>query len=191
MKKLSVFITCWIGLLSVATEAMYTEIGASYLYKQSFVDSFNNMQSQGISASISFYLWERIAIETSYTNYLMVKKEQAVSAASPSVIQTTETDVIYGIDLIYVFADHKALLQPYIKGGVGFVTKTQNTQVDNNPQWTVGPYSGWSPDYGVGLKFLLSDSFSIRAGYDVQLTPINNNSTAQDVNGRAGLSWMF
>jgi outer membrane autotransporter protein len=172
-------------------QALYTEIGASYVYKTSYVDNANNMQSQGITGSVSVYFWERVALEASYTNTLLLNQSQAVSATSPSVIYTRETDTSYGLDLIYVFADRKATFQPYVKGGVAYVTKTQNTQIDNNPQWTVGPYTGLAPEYGIGLKFLLTDAFAIRAGYDVQITPVGNSATAQDINGRVGLSWMF
>ena len=171
--------------------AFYTELGASYVYKTTFVDNLNNMQTQGVTGSISLYFWERVALELSYTNSQMVKSEQAVSAASASTLNTIENDTIYGTDFIFMFADHKAVLQPYLKAGVGYVTKRQLSQIDNNPPWQVGPYSGWSPDYGAGVKIMLGESFSLRMGYDVQITPVANNSTAQDINGHAGISWVL
>jgi opacity protein-like surface antigen len=175
----------------VPAEAMYTELGLNYIYKKSFIDSLNNTEQQGTTGSISLYFWDQIAIELSYTNSLMVKNEQNISSVSPSVRVTSEVANIYAADLIYVFADRKAMFQPYIKGGAGYMTKTQTTQIDNNPPWTVGPYSGIAPDYGIGLKFFITDSVAIRLGYDVVITPIDNNNTAQDINGRAGLSWIF
>ena len=177
--------------LSPSAWSLFTELGASYVYKTSFVDNLNNMQTQGITGSISLYFWERIALELSYTNSTMVKSEQAVSAASASSLNTIEKDTIYGADLVFMFADHKAAFQPYIKGGMGYIVKTQSSQIDNNPPWQVGPYSGLSPGYGCGLKILLGDSFAIRMGYDVQITPVANNATAQDINGHAGISWML
>lgn len=177
--------------LSSLSQAMYTELGASYVYKTTYVDNLNNMQTQGVTGSVSFYFWERIALELSYTNSQMVKSEQVVSATSPSTINTIEKDSIYGADMIFMFADHRAAVQPYIKGGMAYITKTQLSQIDNNPPWQIGPYPGWSPTYGAGLKIGLGESFSIRLGYDVQVTPISNSATAQDVNGRAGLSWML
>jgi len=121
----------------------------------------------------------------------LVKHEQNASATSTSVRLTSQVANIYAMDLIYVFGDRKASFQPYIKGGCGYITKTQTTQIDNNPPWTVGPYNGLAPDYGVGLKFFITDTVAIKLGYDVVITPIDNNSTAQDINGRAGLSWIF
>jgi hypothetical protein len=189
LKNISSFFL--ITLAAISAQAFNAEIGANYVYKNDFVDQYNNLQTQGITGSVTLYFWERIALELSYTDSTMINKEQAVSATSPSVITSIEHDTIYGTDLIFMFADHKSTLQPYIKGGVGWITKNQTEQIDNNPPWTIGPYSGWAPDYGVGLKIMLGESLAIRMGYDVQVTPINNNATAQNINGRAGLSWML
>ena len=172
-------------------EAMYTEIGINYIYKMSYIDSLNGIEQQGITGSISFYFWDQIAIETSYTNSLLVKNEQNISALSPSVRVTSQVANIYGLDLIYVFGDRKATFQPYIKAGVGYMDKVQTTQIDNNPPWTVGPFQGLAPDYGIGLKYFVTDTIALKLGYDVVVTPIDNNNTAQDINGRAGLSWIF
>jgi outer membrane protein W len=178
-------------LFSFTASAMYTEVGVNYMYKKSFIDSANNIEQQGTTGSISLYFWDQIAIEISYTNALMVKKEQEVSATSPSVRTTSQVSDIYGLDLIYVMGDRKAAFSPYIKAGVGYIVKKQVTQIDNNTPWSAGPYDGYAPSYGVGLKIMLSDTLALKMGYDVVMTPIDNNSTAQDINGRAGLSWIF
>jgi outer membrane protein W len=176
---------------AVPAKAMYTELGLNYIYKKSYIDTLNNIEQQGTTGSVSLYFWDQIAIELSYTNSLLVKKEQNLSAVSNSMRVTSQVANIYAMDLIYVFGDRKASFQPYIKGGAGYIAKTQTTQIDNNPPWTVGPYNGIAPDYGIGLKYFVTDSVAIRMGYDVVITPIDNNSTAQDINGRAGLSWIF
>jgi len=172
-------------------QAMYTELGVNYIYKMSYIDSLNYIQQQGTTASVSLYFWDHVAVELSYTNSLLVKNEQNLSATSTSVRVTSQVANIYGLDLVYVFGDRKDTFQPYIKAGCGYVNKNQTTQIDNNPPFTVGPFNGLAPDYGIGLKYFVTDSVAIKMGYDVVITPIDNNNTAQDVSGRAGLSWIF
>jgi opacity protein-like surface antigen len=184
-------LTLSIVLLSLRSFALYTEIGVNYAYKKSFIDSTNSSEQQGTTGSISLYFWEQVALEISYTNSLYVKKELNAASPSTSIRTTTQIADVYGADLIYVFADRKAAWQPYIKGGVAYVNKRQSTQIDNNPPFPAGPYTGSAPSYGVGLKFFLTDALAIRSGYDVVNTPIDNSSYAQDINGRIGLSWIF
>lgn len=179
------------ALTSSFASAMYTEVGVNYMYKKSFIDSSNNIEQQGTTGSLSLYFWDQIAIELSYTNALLVKKEQEVSATSPSIRTTSQVSDIYGVDLIYVMGDRKAAFSPYVKAGVGYIVKKQTTQIDNNTPWSTGPYTGYAPSYGCGLKIMISDAVAIKLGYDVVQTPIDNNNSAQDINGRAGLSWIF
>ncbi len=181
------------GLLAFgqAVQAMHTEIGGNFLYKKNFVDSMNNSEQQIITSSISFYFWDLVSVELSYTTSLLIKKEQNNSAISTSIRMTSQTADVYGTDLVYSFFDKRSFLQPYAKVGVGYMNKTQTTQIDNNPPWTVGPYSGWAPEYGVGLKLLMTEAVAIKMGYDITHTPIDNSSTAQDSNGKIGLSWIF
>jgi outer membrane protein W len=178
-------------VLNQSAQAMYTEIGLNYMYKKSFIDSTNNIEQQGTTGSVSLYFWDQVAIEISYTNALLVKKEQELSASSVSIRTTSQVSDIYGLDLIYVIGDRKAAFSPYVKAGVGYIVKNQTTQIDNNPPWTVGPYTGFAPSYGCGLKIMISEALALKMGYDVVQTPIDGNNKAQDINGRAGLSWIF
>ncbi|GIL18284.1 MAG: hypothetical protein BroJett040_20350 [Oligoflexia bacterium] len=177
---------------TTTASALYTELGLNYNYKKTVIDSLNQTEQQGSTVSVSFYFWEHVALELSYTNSLYVKKERNDSAtSSTSQRVTTQYADIYGTDLIYVLADKKAPFQPYIKGGGAYISKRQVSQVDNNPFSEAGPYKGWAPSYGVGLKFFLSETFAIRAGWDVVRTPIDNTSYADDLTGRVGVSWML
>lgn len=184
------FVFPQIFILSMA-EAMFFEIGTNYAYKKTTIDSLNTSEQQGATGSLSIYIWEQVAIELSYTNSLYVKKEQNLSSVNPSVRITTQVADIYGIDLIYVLSTRKAALQPFLKGGAGYIVKHQTTQIDNTAPWTVGPYNGTALSAGVGFKFFLTDAVAIKASYDIISTPIDNSNTAQDINGRFGLSWMF
>lgn len=185
------FLFLFLSFISIPSWSLYTELGLNYAYKKTFIDNLNNTEQQGTTGSISLYFWERVAFELSYTNSLYVKKEQNLSATSTSIRTTTQIADIYDLEVIYVFADRKAALQPYIKAGAAYISKRQTSQIDNNPAWSVGPYTGTAPSYGVGLKFFLTDSIALRMGYDVVTTPIDNSNSAQDINGRVGLSWIF
>lgn len=179
-----------------SAKAIYTELGLSYNYKKSFFDKNNNTEMQSGTFSLSFYLWDHIAIETSYTNGLYVKKERQ-SGTDPNIFTRTTTQYsdIYGCDLIYVFADKKDKWQPFIKGGAAYIKKRQVVQdisdTTSNPSWEIKPDPGMAPSYGIGLKYFLTEAIALRANWDVLQTPIDDSTKIEDFTGRLGLSWMF
>ena len=170
---------------------MYTELGLSYNYMKRTFDSLDSVENQGTTGSLALYIWDQVAIELSYTNGLYVKKERESSASTTSQRVTTQYSDTYESDLIYVFADKKAMFQPYVKGGAAYIKKKQVIQIDNDAPFDASPSPGWAPSVGVGAKFMLSDSFGIRASYDAVRTPIDDNTSADDLTGRVGLSWIF
>ncbi len=169
---------------------MNTEVGVNYSYKKSAFDSDNNNEQQSTSGSLSFYFWERVALELSYTNSLYVKKEKQPDFAGAFLRTTTQYTDVYGADLIFILADRKASFQPYLKGGAAQVKVRQVVQDTGSNAWEI-TYSGLSPSVGVGLKFFLTEAFAIRASYDAIQTPVNNDTKVTDVTGRIGISWMF
>lgn len=175
---------------SVTALAMDTEIGLNYNYKKSAFDENNNTEQQSATGSISFYFWERVALETSYTSGLYVKKEKQPSYAGSFLRTTTQYTDVYGADLIFVLSDRKAMLQPYIKGGVAYVKVKQVVQDEGANPWEI-LYSGPSPSYGAGLKFFITEAFAVRMSYDAIVTPVNNDTKVTDITGRVGVSWIF
>lgn len=179
-------------LFAVSVQAMYTELGVSYNYMKRTFDELNKVENQGSTLSLAFYVWDRVAIEMSYTNGLYVKKEKESSlTSSTSQRTTTQYSDIYESNLIYVFADKKATVQPYVKGGAAYIKKRQVVQIDNDPPFEVSPTPGVAPSYGIGLKLLISETMSIKTSYDAVRTPIDDNASADDITGRVGLSWIF
>jgi opacity protein-like surface antigen len=166
------------------------ELGINYAYKKSSFDSNNNSESQSTTGSVSFYFWERVALEMSYTNSLYVKKEKQPDFAGAFQRTTTQNTDVYGADLIFVLADRKDMFQPYLKGGVAQVKVKQMVQDDNNNPWEIN-YSGISPSYGIGFKFFLTQAFAIRTSYDAIETPTTDNTKVTELNGRVGVSWIF
>lgn len=169
--------------------ALVTELGVSYSYKKSTFDENNNIESQSTTGSVSFYVWERVAIEMSYTNGLYTKKEMQPNMLSAVLRTTTQYTDIYGADLILVLADRNAMVQPYLKAGAAQVSRRQVVQDGpSNPSWEI-KYSGLSPSYGAGLKILLSQTLSLKASYDIIQTPVDNNTKVEEISGRIGLGW--
>lgn len=177
-------------LFSVSASAMSTELGINYSYKKSSFDDSNNSEQQSATGSISFYFWEQVALEFSYTNGLFVKKEKQPDFAGSFLRTTTQYTDVYDGSLIWVLADKKATFQPFVKGGVSYVRIKQVVQDDNNPEWELS-YSGTSPSYGVGFKLFLTQAFAIRASYDGLETPTNNGTKVTEFSGRIGVSWIF
>ena len=170
--------------------AIDTELGINYSYKKSAFDTENNNEQQSTTGSISFYFWEKIALELSYTNSLYVKKEKQPEYAGAILRTTTQYTDVYGADLIFIFADRKASFQPYLKGGAAQVKVRQVVQDTGSPSWEIN-YSGLSPSAGIGFKFFITEAFALRASYDAIQTPVNNDTKITDVTGRVGVSWMF
>ena len=169
---------------------MNMELGVNYNYKKSSFDATNNTEQQSTTASLSFYFWEKVALEMSYTNGLYIKKEKQPDYAGAFLRTTTQFTDVYGADLIFVLSDRKAAFQPFIKGGAAFVRVKQVVQDDNNNPWEI-LYSGLSPSYGLGFKFFITEAFAIRTSYDAIETPVNNDTKVTDLTGRVGVSWVF
>jgi hypothetical protein len=185
-KPLFIFIAFIV--FSLNSHALFTEIGLSYTYKKTTFDANNNIESQMATGSLSFYLWEKVALETSYSEGLAVRKEK--DAINP-VRTSTQSMKIYGADLILGFADRTATFQPFIKGGIAYVMKKLTIQDEGQPAFSIDPKSALSPSYGLGLKFKLSEAFSLSVGADVWQTPLEDGTTTSDLASRAGLSFAF
>lgn len=178
-------------LTCLSSKALYVELGVNYNYKKSTYDSLNNTEQQSTTGSISFYAWEQLGLELSYTNGLYVQKAKSYGSVTALQRTTTQYSDIYGADLIYLLTSKKAPLQPYIKGGMASIHKKQIVQDDGQTANEVVPPSGVAPSYGVGFKFFLTESFAIRAGFDVIRTPIDDTTKVDDTAGRVGLSWIL
>lgn len=173
--------------------ALFTEIGLSYNYKKITFDDSNNLESQGYTASVAFYVWERVALETAYTNSLLTKRELQYDGVGSTSKRTTtqKADIIEFNAQYLVTPDRKAAFQPYIKAGVAYISKRQQVQIDTGFPNSVEPKPGFGPSIGIGSKFFLTDQLSIRVSYDIVRTPVDNGTTADDLTGRAGISWLF
>lgn len=193
MKNALLLTTLVLLLMPRPAAAIFTEIGLSYNYKKITFDDSNNLESQGYTGSVAFYVWERVALEMAYTNSLLVKKElQYAVVGSSSKRTTTQKADIYEFNTQFLLTqDRKAMFQPYLKAGVAYIAKKQEVQIDTGFPNQVEPKPGFGPSVGIGAKFFLTEQLSIRMSYDVVRTPVDNGTTADDLTGRMGISWLF
>lgn len=173
-------------LLSAETsQAMVTEFGLSYGYSKKTFNSSNFYQTDSKSSSLSFYFFEKWALEMSYTDSFYESQE----SDSNSTRTVQQSSNVSNGSLIYMMLDKKDLIQPYIKSGVAHITKKQIIKYLNASAIETPESIGWAPSYGAGLKFVLSERFSIKLSYDVWQTPLSDNTNSDDTSFRAGLSW--
>lgn len=165
--------------------AIYTEFGLSQSYRKTSFSSNNYLESEMVSGSVSFYFWERIALELSYTKGLGVRKE----SDSTQIVRTiTQYSTVYGTDLIFSFADRTTMFQPFIKGGAAYIQKKQVTQDEGTPSFITTPKPGYVPSYGVGLKIKLTQNFGLSTSLDIWK---DDSSESNDIASRTGITWMF
>lgn len=179
----------FILLTSTTAHALYTELGAQYGHKTQTYDDNNYNEAESISGSVSLYFWERIAIELSYTDATSVVVSKAYSSDPKRT--TVQKSQIFGADLILVFADKKAMFQPYIKAGLAQIDRKQSIKIENQDTYDNDPESAIAPSYGLGIKIPLTDSVGIKFSYDAWETPISGDAKTNDSSIRAGVTWIL
>lgn len=185
----SLALSCFYSLLFITlspqAQAMYTEFGISQSYKKTSFSSDNYVESEMISGSVSFYIWEQVALELSYTKGLAVRKEAEANYPTKTITQYSS---IYGTDLILGFADRQSTFQPFIKGGAAYIEKRQVSQDAGYDSFQTNPKPGFVPSYGVGLKIKLTQNFGLSTSLDVWR---DSETNTNDLASRTGITWMF
>lgn len=190
MKIISLYTTVILSLLYAFTaHAVYTELGGSYGYKTQTYDQNNNNKTETSTVSASLYFWEKIALELSYTEALSIVQAKAYSSDPQRTIQQKST--VIGSDLIFGFSERKSLFQPYIKGGVAQITRSQITKIEGQDSYSNTPETGVAPSYGVGLKISLTDAIGLKFSYDSWKTPINSDVSTDDSAFKVGFTWIL
>lgn len=171
----------------MTAHALTTEIGLSYSFSKKNFNATNYYQSESKSASLSFYMFEKIALELSYTESFYENQENDTTSAR--VIQQTST--IAGSDLIFILTDQRSDFQPYIKGGAAYIHKKAVIKYANANAYEIPTKDGIAPSYGIGLKYKLTERFSVRVGYDIWKTPMDDGTKTDDTAFKAGLNWFL
>jgi hypothetical protein len=186
--RLNFFCVLFLVLFSNQVFGIYTEIGTTYSYKKNYFEATNNSEQQSTQVSISFFLWERIALETSYTTGLAVNKEKQPNLLNASLRTTTVFFDAYGLDVILLLSGRQDNIQPFLKAGISQIRRKIVIQDDNNQPWEI-IYSGPAPGYGVGLKFRISEKLSLKTSYDILSTPSGSDTSYSETTGRIGFTW--
>lgn len=183
----SLLIGLFLGaLLPVNAHALLTELGINYGYQKKTFSANNLYQTESKSATLSFYFWEKFALETNYTTSFYESKENDTGGTPRTVQQSTE---IMGADLVFVLAGRSSMFQPYIKAGSGFIKKKKQVRYENSNTIDIPTKDGWAPSYGAGLKVKITERFSVKLGYDVWKTPLDDGTSSDDTSFKAGLSF--
>jgi outer membrane protein W len=185
MKAKNLFLLLATYFVTQNASAIGIELGLSYSYQKKTFNATNYYQYDSKSASVSFSFLEKLALELSYTDGFYESQESDTQSTRTIQQQTKMADA----SLIYMFLDRQSLIQPYIKGGAAYIQKKQEVRYLNASTITIPESSGVAPSYGAGLKFALSERFSIRVGYDVWQTPLSDGSKSDDSAFKAGLTW--
>lgn len=181
--------------LSLQSEAIVTELAVSYAQKRTYfnADNFNNMEST--TGSVSFYFMEKLAIELSYTMASILREETIYNGTGFQQQTTLQKVKVYGSDFIFILADKKSIIQPYLKVGISQIEKTMSTKNSDVFIYDTDPINSVSPSYGAGIKIPLTDTFGLKLSYDAWRTETkdsaNNKSTIEDNSIRAGLTWVL
>lgn len=162
-----------------------TEIGASYSYSKKTFNSTNYYQQDSKSLSASLYFLEKFALEFSYTDQFYESQE----ADTNSTRTVQQSSKIYGTDLIFVLTDQRNSFQPYIKAGGAYIIKKKQIKYVNVDVIDITTKDGLAPSYGVGLKYKITEKFSVKIGYDIWSTPLDDGSKTDDASFKAGISW--
>lgn len=190
MKSLKASLVFAIMFFSISNaQAFFVEVGASYSRDRKNFDVANYTESESVTGELSFYFWERIALEFSYTDATGLLKQKG-GASDPARTTQQKTQVL-GSDLILMFADKKAFFQPFIKGGFAHMSRGQEIKIEGFDTQSLDPESAVVPSYGAGLKLLLTSSMSIKMSYNIWRTPIGGGTFTNDSSMRAGIAWIF
>lgn len=173
--------------LSSTSSALMTELGLSYSFQKKTFNAANYYQSDSKSASLSFYFLEKLALELSYTDGFYEGQE----SDSNSIRTIQQSTRMADSSIVYMILDKKSIVQPYVKAGVAYISKKQEIRYLNASVISIPESNGWAPSYGGGLKFVLSEKFSIRVGYDVWQTPLSDGTKSDDSAFKAGLTWFL
>ncbi len=170
---------------SLHSYSLMTEIGASYSYSKKTFNSTNYYQQDSKSLSASLYFLEKFALEFSYTDQFYESQE----ADTNSTRTVQQSSKIYGTDLIFVLTDQRNSFQPYIKAGGAYIIKKKQIKYVNVDVIDITTKDGLAPSYGVGLKYKITEKFSVKIGYDIWSTPLDDGSKTDDASFKAGISW--
>jgi hypothetical protein len=174
----------------------YTELSLSANLRNSTLTTDIYSRTISVTGGVSFYFMEMSAIEISYTQGSRRDSFVETGSTDPKIIRSVQE--VMGVDFILSMAGREAPLQPYVKVGVAKISNKQYLQAPGFSENETAVAEGTAPSAGVGLRILITKTFSIKMGIDAWQSPVAKTpgSTAEtertyDYSGRVGVSWML
>jgi outer membrane protein W len=179
-------------LTSAFAHAGFFEVGASGNYKKTHIADDVVDENLSITGSLAYLIDVQSALELSYTQ----GEQRTEVGASSGNNQIQRIDYrMAGLDFIYTFGEQQSTLRPYLKlGGMYIIEKKRRTYyLFNTSQVSTSQEEpSLVPSAGVGFKLALSQSLSLKAGYDVWASKsVSQKGVRADYATRVGLSWLF
>ena len=164
------------------------ELSLSGNYRSSKLNEDNYQKTFSLTGSFAVYLWERSAIEVSYTQGS--SEVQSLPSKNDSKVVIDSEFKLIGGDFVTTFNERKAPIHPYLKLGLAYMNKKLSRTVDvGNSE--LEPITGIVPSAGLGVKLKSSENFYIKLGADLWASPIGDNQESLDYTFRFGLSSYF
>ena len=186
-------------ILANTASAGFIEIGGSGSYKRSNIDGDTFDEIQSLTGSLAYYFTEASAIEISYTdgtNRRVVNTTSATSTQQNSHV-TSMFYKIVGLDFIYTIGGREAPIRPYIKFGANYILSKRLLDQYSYDGTFFAPTikedsPGAVPSAGLGVKFSMTQSLSLKVGVDAWTSrSVNQQPVTVDYIGRVGISWLF
>lgn len=178
------------SMLGFEAKAGLFEIGFSGSLSESQIQESFFSQSESLTGSISYYFWERSAIQLSGT--LANRRDRILSNVSlnQGVVQIVKAQV-FGIDFVMNPSARTDLFQPFFKIGFAQMEKIFTSQTLGLPVDEPITLSGVAPSGGLGVRLLVSQSFSLHISFDAWALPQGNGLQSFDTRLAGGVSWFL
>lgn len=178
------------AVFAAPVSAGFIELGGSANYRSSSYTKDNYIMSLSYTASISYYFLETSAWEVNYTTGYSKQSTQALSEEITTIEDNIE---LVSTDLVFSFAGRQDPFRPYVKGGVGYLTKERFRKIGADNKEKISTQRGVVPSAGVGFAISITKEFNIKLGIDAWTSPLNDKDAEKttDYAGRAGVSWIF
>jgi hypothetical protein len=83
------------------------------------------------------------------------------------------------------------MFQPFLKGGMAYLVRKQEIKDGTMETQTLPIDVAYVPNYGLGMKVELTESFGLKIAYSVWQTPIGGGAKTNDDSLSAGVTWRF
>ncbi len=186
--KLTLLVTVALLFSTPCLSKTVRELSLTGNFRNSKLDDNNFQKTFSLTGSFAVYLWERSAVEFSYTQGS--SNLQSLPSEGDSKVVVNSEFRLFGGDFVTTFNDRKAPIHPYIKLGLAYMDKTITREVDVGTS-QLDPVSGIVPSAGLGIKIKTNERFFIKLGADLWASPIGRNQESLDYTFRFGLSCYF